>query len=103
MRQRVLLSVATLEGWEVASLSIGTAFLQGTKPQGAETTTGQQRSGAMRPPADAWEYLPRNMLPAPFGEFDVLANALRWEFVARLSPSFYFFVEPEAFFYLARR
>ena len=73
MGQRVLLSIATLEGWDVVSLDIGTAFLQGSKLGEAETTTGQQRSGAMRPPADAWKYLPKQMLPVPFGEFDALA------------------------------
>ena len=59
LSQRLLLSTSVIYGWEVVSMDIGTAFLQGRPLEEADRVGGQSRAGSMRPPQDCWDYLPK--------------------------------------------
>ena len=60
LSQRLLLSTCVLYHWEVVSMDIGTAFLQGQPLEEADPVSGKTRAGCMMPPDDCWKYLPKN-------------------------------------------
>ena len=55
--QRLLQSTAVLYRWELISIDVSAAFLQGLPFKDATTKLGQQRRAWCTPPADAWRLL----------------------------------------------
>jgi len=56
--QRVLISVASIFGFDVASIDIPVAFLQGDDLNTTSTREGEERVASMSPPGDFWDLLP---------------------------------------------
>lgn len=56
--QRWLVCVAALWNFDLVSMDISTAFLQGTPIKEQRTKLGEAREAAIIPPADAWDLLP---------------------------------------------
>ena len=60
----MLLSTCVLYEWQVQSVDISTAFLQGDWLGDVQNMDGSQRATSVDFPPDAWELLPAGFLPS---------------------------------------
>ena len=59
--QRLLVSTSSIMYWDLESIDISTAFLQGDPLSSTSTKEGRERVAYMVPPGDAWDLLPDDM------------------------------------------